>query len=1514
MLKRTLPITVLCIILLWGSAALVSAETLNGVEILSGQWRGQQIEYLDREILLMLQPNKSQAEFEQFIEGYPVEIVREADKWGFMKLKAQERSGLFELIEEIDQMSIIRYAEPNMVDRTFVIPNDSLFNTQWHYHNTGQVPPGGTPDADIDAPEGWDIGTGSDTIIVGVLDSGIPIQGGSLSHPDLDDPSRFILGQDVISLDMEPLDDNGHGTHVSGTIGAETNNGIGVAGVAWNVKIMAIKVFNSSGSGSHEYFRDGCIYGVDNGCKVLNYSGGGSAGETKEHGVAYADSNDVVVCAAAGNNNQGSVSWPGAYSVSYDNVICVSSTNTNDASSSFSSIGPEVTVAAPGGTGSPFDADDIQSTFPNYPCYLTTNYGLPQTYGPLAGTSMATPHVAGFAGLILSMNPSLTPDSVRQIMINTADDLGPAGFDNQFGWGRINVFNALSQMGSIIITHSPLPDTRDSLNDYEVSAVIWSMTDLVADSLLLYYEINSIWDEDTLLPTGAEDEYHAFIPAQSPGTTINYYLYAQNIDGDADTTDTYTFSVLDYDIILEPSTYTVAAPAYDTVWSEMYIINNGVYEDQYSLTLAGNVWQTSIWDEPRINQIGQTTLMLSGDSLPFYVRVLVPSSLEGEYDSVDIVAESFSQPGLSKTAILKTISTGEPWEIPFTDIFATTTFDNTKWESWDGAEINTLGIDEPSSPYSVDLNGDPNGGDQIITEMINLKDESNVVVEYAYQQTGDAESPDANDDLIIEYLDADSNWIELHRHLGADPDMTEFEEVELQLPAGAMHAGFRLSIRCTATSGNYDDWFVDDIYVGHPSDYDVAVGPSFQSEYGPAGDSAVYSLRVYNDGFLQDIFDLTSSGAWNVAFFDASGANQITSTAPVAGGDSIDIVVKVEVPAGTPLHTNNSTTVTVISQGDNNITAYAMIETVSAGTPAEIPWYETFPDDSLYTQRWFTYIGGLIRYSAPGTPSLPYSYNLDGGSDTMATQLIDISAFNDVLLSYYYEMGGDEDVPEPGDNLWIDYRNSAGVWTNLMVHEGGGEAMTDFEYVNIALPVDAHHSNLQIRFRTFGSDAGEDDWFIDNIRLDRAPEINASPGAFSESLMQGDSSQAELIIENTGPGGLLYNIRISPHVVKDGIFAKGSGTGEFAPASRDYPDYVYTDDEPKGSDIDYLGSSVEESKGGPDDFGYYWLDSDESGGPVYEWIDVSSMGTDLVGQLDDDNYIGPFDLGFEFTYYGNTYSQIYIGSNGIIGFDETSMEARIGRPIPTATAPNNILAFMWDDLDPTDYDNTNAHVFLHTNGERCVIQFEDYPEYRADPGDVITMEVIISSDGRIKYQYRSIAPGFDVNNASVGIENALGNDGLEVVYDAPYLQENLAIEFFKPYDWLLLDKTEGEIPGGAADTIHCDFVTTESLEPGTYISDIIIANNDPDNAAVVIPAELEVMAEPQYICGDADGSETVNVSDAVYIINFVFIGGTAPEPLQAADVNCDADVNVSDAVYIINYVFAGGAEPCAECP
>jgi len=1489
--------------------ASAGAESLYGVEILEGTWKGQNIEYLDREILLGLKAGKTQNLFEQELVSSPVQIVRQADRFGFMKLKVNEGEDVFKVIEDLEQLPSVRYAEPNMVDRLLVIPDDSLFHTQWHYHNVGQNPPGGTIDADIDAPEGWDISTGSDTIIVGVLDSGIPIQGGMLSHPDLDDPSRFIIGTDVVNGDSEPKDENGHGTHVSGTIGAETNNGRGVAGVAWNVKIMAIQVFSSTGSGSHEYFRDGCIFGVDNGCKVLNYSGGGSAGDTKEHGVAYADSNGVVLCAAAGNNWQGSCDWPGAYATQYSNVICVSAVDHNDNSSPFSSIGPEVTISAPGGFGSPYDDDDIISTFPNYPCYITTNYGLSEDYGPLAGTSMATPHVAGFAALIMSMNPGLSPDSVRQIMMNTADDLGPAGRDNQYGWGRINVFNALSQMGSIIITHTPLADTKDTLNNYEVVCQIWSITDLLEDSLLLRYNINSIDYETSLISTGFEDEYHGFIPAQAPGTEISYYLYGMNIDYDADTTNTFTFYVIDYGVLLEPEYSSSSAPALDTVVYDLMLKNNGIFTDEFTLDISGNVWNTTLWNALMTSQISSSGVLNPDDSIFLKLQVIIPSSLEGEYDSTVITATSIADNSITTSSEFMTISAGQPWEIPFTDYFATVAFDIAKWESTDGAESNDIGIDEPSAPYSANLNGDPDGGDDLITEAINLRDESNIIVKYFYQQTGGGESPDANDDLIIEWMDVDSDWNEINRHLGSEPDMTVYEEVELQLPTEAMHAGFRLRVRCTATSGSYDDWFVDDIYVGHPSDYAVRMTPSFQSTYSPAGENVEYLVRVINKGYQDDNFELSYTSNWGVTFFDITGAHQITSTGIIPGGDSSDFMVKVEIPIASPLHETNTSTIYATSQGDNNISAYVLMETISAGAPAEIPWYEVFPYDTLFTQRWFTFVGSEVTTEAPNTPSSPYSINLDGGNDTLVTQAIDLSGISGVLLTYYYEMGGYADVPETEDHLYVDYRLENGDWLELNSHEGGTQAMTDFDYVVLELPHDAHYNGLQIRFRSTGSSSGADDWYVDDIRVDYRPDMSASTTELVDTLILGDTSETEFVIENVGQGGLVYDITIVPTLTKAHVLNEIFGSSEVEPASRDYPAEVFNIQVDKGEDFEFSGYPVTFDMGGPDNYGYYWLDSDDPGGPEFEWIDASD-GVDIIASLEDDNYSGPYDIGFDFPFYGINCNQIFIGSNGIIGFVEDGMDYRTSRPIPNVGIPNGLLAFLWDDLNPLDADNPGGHVYVKSNANMCIIQFTGYPEYSADPGDIFTGQVILCPDGSIKYQYLIVANGFDKDNCSIGIENMTGDDGLEVVYHADYLKDSLAVEFFKPFDWLVLDKFADEIPGSNADTIHCQFVTDPELDTGTYRADIVINSNDPDTRTFSISAELCVISEKPYLCGDANGDEAVNISDAVLVVNYAFSQGIPPEPLESGDVNCDSNVNVSDAVFIINFTFSSGFDPC----
>jgi|GEM_PF-1745008 len=284
---------------------------------------------------------------------------------------------------------------------------------------------------------------GKSNIIIGILDSGIPMLNGALSHPDLDDTNKIIIGEDETGDGEGVRDLYGHGTHVAGILSAETNNSVGIAGVADGCKIMVVQVFDSFGGGDWSWFKEGVIYAVDNGAKVINFSGGGYfASQQAYDALAYANSHNVFIAAAVGNDYADSILYPAAYSTTFTNLVAVGATDQNDSRSPYSNVGSQLNVVAPGGYGGTLDANDIYSTTPNYPFYLEA-YSITQNYGYMAGTSMATPHVAGIAALILSINPNLTPSQVRTIIERTAEDKGVTGFDIYYGYGRVNAARAV---------------------------------------------------------------------------------------------------------------------------------------------------------------------------------------------------------------------------------------------------------------------------------------------------------------------------------------------------------------------------------------------------------------------------------------------------------------------------------------------------------------------------------------------------------------------------------------------------------------------------------------------------------------------------------------------------------------------------------------------------------------------------------------------------------------------------------------------------------------------------------------------------------------------------------------------------------------------------------------------------------------------------------------------------------------------------------------------------------------
>jgi thermitase len=320
----------------------------------------------------------------------------------------------YSLMNDIQASNLAQYIEPNREFQAQLVPNDQYWSLQWGPQK-------------IEADWAWNTTTGVSSVLVAVIDTGI-----DYTHPDLAD-NYVALGYNWVSNTNDPLDDNGHGTHCAGIIAAVLNNTLGIAGLA-QVKIMAEKALDASGSGYEDDLANAIIDAVDKGAKILSNSWGASTGSMLVHeAVQYAYNHGVLVIAAAGNNGNYAKFYPAAY----NEVVAVTATGPSDAPTSFTNYGDWVEVAAPG--------VNIYSTLPTYPCYLTKTHDKSIFYDYLSGTSMACPHAAGVAALIWSQFPNASQDWVRARLRYTADDLGSSGFDVYYGYGRINAKNAVEQ-------------------------------------------------------------------------------------------------------------------------------------------------------------------------------------------------------------------------------------------------------------------------------------------------------------------------------------------------------------------------------------------------------------------------------------------------------------------------------------------------------------------------------------------------------------------------------------------------------------------------------------------------------------------------------------------------------------------------------------------------------------------------------------------------------------------------------------------------------------------------------------------------------------------------------------------------------------------------------------------------------------------------------------------------------------------------------------------------------------
>lgn len=350
------------------------------------------------------------------------------------------------------------FAEPEHVVTLATTPNDTYYASQWHYPQ-------------INLPQAWDITTGSSSVIIGVIDTGV-----MLTHPDLD--SKITTGDnagwDFVNNDSNATDDHGHGTFVAGIIAAESNNASWVAGVCWTCQIMPLKALDSAGNGNTFNVAAAIDWARTHGADVVNLSLAASANDlTLQTAVNNAHAAGVVVVAATGNDNAG-VKYPAAYA----NAIAVGSNNSSGLRSSFSNFGPEIDVMAPG--------ENVVSTI------------LGGGYGAGSGTSFAAPHVAGVAGLMIAHGIT-DPATIASRLTATATDMDVAGFDNNTGWGRINAQRAVDLAPTVSIT---APAASATVGGSAVSITATAADD-VAVSKVRFEIDGNLLSEDTTAPYSA---------------------------------------------------------------------------------------------------------------------------------------------------------------------------------------------------------------------------------------------------------------------------------------------------------------------------------------------------------------------------------------------------------------------------------------------------------------------------------------------------------------------------------------------------------------------------------------------------------------------------------------------------------------------------------------------------------------------------------------------------------------------------------------------------------------------------------------------------------------------------------------------------------------------------------------------------------------------------------------------------------------------------------------------------
>ena len=364
-----------------------------------------------------------------------------------------------------------------------------------------------------------------------------------------------------------------------------------------------------------------------------------------------------------------------------------------------------------------------------------------------------------------------------------------------------------------------------------------------------------------------------------------------------------------------------------------------------------------------------------------------------------------------------------------------------------------------------------------------------------------------------------------------------------------------------------------------------------------------------------------------------------------------------------------------------------------------------------------------------------------------------------------------------------------------------------------------------------------------------APVIAVNPGSIHQVLQPMGTVIDTITVSNVSVNASTLDFTVS---LANNTFPEASVSTRLIPKYNTLAETNEVSLKDKPTEIN--GISIDGS-GGPDNFGYKWKDSNDPNGPQYIWYDIttnpnSTQVTFPNGTLDD-GYTNAMPIGFNFNFYGVDYSNVCLSTNGFLSFTNISDAAYSNVQIPTTGAPDNMIAFFWDDLD----GRTQGTVHQLHDGNKYYIQFTNWQKYNGTGS--LTFQIVLNQSGKIEIYYNNM--NATLNSATVGIENNNATDGLQVVYNANYIANNLALQFAADPDWLSNNISGGTIFNGNSVDIELTF-HSEDYPGGTYSMDVVFNSNDPVSPEVVVPVSMDISTIPVELTSFVANTDKNNIT------------------------------------------------------